>query len=361
MCMRAPLEAYIHRIIQADGPIPFDRFMETALYHPEWGYYESDNTVIGCHGDFQTSVSVGAFFGELLARQFWAWCADDLNCQWLECGAHHGQLAEDILQSLEKLEQGKDRKVQYLILEPSPKRKAIQQERLKRFAPHVEWANDWEQVQTLFKQGVIFSNELLDAFPTKRFAWKKKTSCWQEYFVDSKQAEFQWKLLATDQGLPNTSIPIEEFQQLAKLLPDRYTIERSPSAESWWQQAADHLKQGHLVTIDYGFTGLDKFAPQRTNGTLRTYDQHRVGDDLISNPGQKDITAHVDFPVLKIIGEGSGLKTENLTSQETFMNHCLEKALHQGLQPSPKQLAQFRTLMHPEHFGKAFKVLVQST
>ena len=359
--MHTPLEAYLHQTIQANGPIRFDRFMKEALYHPQWGYYESEHTLIGRSGDFQTSVSVGSVFGELLARQFLDWSKARPTSQWLECGAHHGQLAEDIIQCLETIDIKKECQIEYLILEPSLKRRSIQQERLGRFGACVKWLSGWDEVKSHFKQGVIFSNELLDAFPTRRLGWDKSLDGWREYFVDSKYDRFQWQMQSTDLTLPDTCLTQEEFEQLKPILPDQYTIERSLEAEAWWQRAADHLECGHLVTIDYGFMdSFEKFTPQRTHGTLRTYSQHRVGDDLLSDPGQKDLTAHVDFPALKKIGEKHGLKTEGLISQEKFMHHCMENALQQGLQPSPKQLAQFRTLFHPEHFGKSFKILIQS-
>ncbi len=358
--MHTPLEAHLHLTIQENGPIPFDRFMQEALYHPQWGYYESNQTLIGRRGDFQTSVSVGSIFGELLAKQFFDWCKVDSTFQWLECGAHHGQLAEDILQSIENLSNKNKPQITYLIFESSRKRRAIQQARLKRFGSSVSWVSDWHEVKTRFKRGVIFSNELLDAFPTKRFCWDKLSQLWRECFVDSKNDQFLWQMQSTDQTIPDTCLSKNEFEQLKPILPDQYTIERSLSAEAWWQQASDHLDCGHLVTIDYGFmNSFEKFAPQRTHGTLRTYSQHRVGDDLLGIPGQQDLTAHVDFPSLQKIGENQGLKTVDLISQEKFMRDCLENALHQGLQPSPKQLAQFRTLFHPEHFGRSFKVFIQ--
>ena len=359
--MHTPLESYLHQMIQENGPIPFDRFMNEALYHPQWGYYESKQTLIGKGGDFQTSVSNGPVFGELLARQFLDWSVIDSTNQWLECGAHHGQLAEDILETMASMDSKKAQQITYLIFEPSRKRRSIQQERLKRFGSNVSWVSKWDEVKTRFRQGVIFSNELLDAFPTKRFDWDSSSDSWCELCVSGNQGQFQWYLQPTDQKVPETLLSKAEFDQLKTILPNHYTIERSLVAEKWWHKAAKHLERGHLVTIDYGFMDkFEKFAPQRSNGTLRTYSRHRVGDDVLSNPGQVDLTAHVDFPSLKKIGENQGLKTEGLISQEKFMHGCLEKAIIQGMQLSPKQIAQFRTLMYPEHFGKSFKVLVQS-
>lgn len=357
--MQRPLEAYLRQQIGKDGPMPFDRFMDAALYHPDWGYYESKKNIIGRKGDFQTSVSVGPFFGELLARRFLSWRHSDGPCQWMECGAHHGQLAEDILEFLSK-ESGLDASsIQYLIFEPSEKREAIQRERLKPFADRVAWVRTWADVRKHFKKGVIFSNELIDAFPVKRYVWSKPNACWLECWVTTSSDGFTWTQVKPDTQPELSWLSREDQANIERILPDQYVIERAPSADTWWRQAAGALSEGYLVTLDYGFTDLDKFSAHRTQGTLRTYDRHKLGDDVLSDMGKKDLTAHVDFPSLQQIGEAEGLETASLISQEKFMHGCLEKALSQGLNPSPDQIRQFQTLMHPEHFGRAFKVLIQ--
>ena len=357
--MQRSLEAYLRQQMEKHGPMPFDRFMQAALYHPDWGYYESGKTVIGRQGDFQTSVSVGSFFGELLARRFLNWRPIDEPCQWMECGAHHGQLALDILHFLSK-ESGIDSSsIRYLIFEPSAKREAIQRERLKPFGEIVAWLRSWEDVRKHFKKGVIFSNELIDAFPVKRYAWSKPDACWLECSVTTSADAFTWTQVKPDTSPELSWLSREDQSRIECILPDQYVIELAPSANAWWRQAASVLRGGYLVTLDYGFTDLDKFSAHRTQGTLRTYDRHLLGDDVLSEVGRKDLTAHVDFPCLQRIGEEEGLETESLISQEKFMHGCLEQALAQGLTPSSDQIRQFQTLMHPEHFGRAFKVLIQ--
>lgn len=357
--MERPLEAYLRQQMEKHGPMPFDRFMEAALYHPDWGYYESEMTVIGRKGDFQTSVSVGSFFGELLARKFLSWRKDSTPCQWMECGAHHGQLAEDILHFLKKETALNTSDIHYLIFEPSEKREAIQKERLKQFDGKVVWLRTWEDVRNRFEKGIIFSNELIDAFPVKRFVWNKEEACWHESAVAASKNGFDWTQLKLGRPLELPWLTRENQTSIEAILPDQYIIERAPAAETWWRHAASVLRDGHLVTLDYGFADLDKFSPHRANGTLRTYDRHRLGDDVLSDIGKKDLTAHVDFPGLQQIGKDEGLETASLVTQEKFMHGCLEEALAQGLTPSPDQIRQFQTLMHPEHFGRAFKVLVQ--
>src|SRR5664279_823466 len=68
------LALILSEIEAAGGILPFRRFMELALYHPEEGYYASGRARIGKGGDFFTSVSVGRIYGHLLAsicREVW--------------------------------------------------------------------------------------------------------------------------------------------------------------------------------------------------------------------------------------------------------------------------------------------------
>jgi SAM-dependent MidA family methyltransferase len=166
------------------------------------------------------------------------------------------------------------------------------------------------------------------------------------------------------------------------VLPDGYTIETCPAAESWWREAAKVLGQGKLLTIDYGFTADELFSPGRMHGTLRAYFRHHASDDLLANVGEQDLTAHVNFSAIQAAGESAGLKTEFFSTQSQFLTRILEKTLRgkssgervASKRPvSPKsdgggtengwtsaQARQFQTLTHPEHLGRAFRVLVQS-
>ena len=150
--------------------------------------------------------------------------------------------------------------------------------------------------------------------------------------------------------------------ELEAVLPDNYTIETSPAAENWWRQAAGILAHGKLVAIDYGFTTAEQFSPARTRGTLRAYHRHQVTDDLLAQPGEQDLTAHVNFSAIQTAGELAGLKTEDYCTQPQFLTRILQKAVTEKSFASldSKQVRQFQTLTHPEHLGRAFRVLVQS-
>ena len=97
-------------------------------------------------------------------------------------------------------------------------------------------------------------------------------------------------------------------------------------------------------------------------GTLRAYFRHHASDDVLANVGEQDLTAHVNFSVIQAAGESAGLKTESFSTQSQFLTRILEKASKDGSFGgwNTNQTRQFQTLTHPEHLGRAFRVLVQS-
>ena len=253
--------------------------------------------------------------------------------------------------------------IKYIILEPSLRRQEWQKNTLKSFAPQIIWAADFENLklktQNSELSGVLFSNELLDAFPVHRLGWDAKEKKWFEHGVTFAGEKFIWTRLPTP--TPPSSIP-NIPSSLLEVLPDGYTIETSPAAENWWRAAAKNLAHGQLLAIDYGFTAAEQFSPARVNGTLRAYYRHRVADDLLAQPGEQDLTAHVNFSAIQNCGEAAGLKTETYATQPQFLTRILGEAVKQNhFTPlTPKQIRQFQTLTHPDHLGRAFKVLVQS-
>jgi SAM-dependent MidA family methyltransferase len=397
--MKMPTDA-IRAEIRQSGAIPFARFMELALYCPETGYYESQKDTVGRAGDFITSVSTGSLFGELLAFQFSEWLAEMPKplfapLKIVEAGAHDGKLAMDILSWLQKHRSKLFDKLEYHILEPSRSRREWQQNTLAGFAGKVCWSDSLN----CFKgytgysssdfdpkfEGILFNNELLDAFPVNRFGWDAKAKTWFEWGVALDGEKFTWaKLdLALDwtcrsgiqPGLQKHGLPQLPGQLLA-VLPDGYTIETNTRAKDWWWDKARILRRGKLVAIDYGFTADEQISPARVNGTLRAYSKHQVSDDLLAQPGEQDLTAHVNYTSIRETGEQAGLKTELFCTQPQFLTNILSQActaspalnriLGQPVKETyfahldAKQIRQFQTLTHPEHLGRAFRVLVQA-
>jgi len=328
--------------------------MELALYCPVYGYYEAEKDTVGRAGDFYTNVSVGPLFGELLAFQFACWLDQlpdkDCRLQLAEAGAHNGQLAHDILECFQARFPALFDRLEYIIIEPSPTRREWQKKRLTTFEGRVSWVADLENLKV---RGIIFSNELLDAFPVHRYGWDAQQKHWFEWGVAKNGERFVW---ARVPGAVSNLCPPE----LEAVLPDGYIVEKSPSAENWWRNTAKALRQGKLMAIDYGFTEEELFAPERTNGTVRGYHRHHATSDVLADPGEQDLTAHVNFPAMQYIGASEGLETERLCRQSLFLMNIFQDEVKQQLRMDEKFSRQLQSLIHPEHLGRAFRALVQA-
>ena len=346
--------------------------MELALYCPECGYYEKEKDNIGRHGDFFTSVSVGSLFGELLAFQFAEWLGSSFLSRQssvvriVEAGAHDGQLAKDILQSLRQRHTDVFEKLEYWILEPSQRRREWQRESLADFRQTVRWTGEIVALKRTLQssRAIIFSNELLDAMPLHRIIWEAKAKKWFECGVALEKGRFVWSRLgdAGNHVSPFTFQGID-VEKLADVLPDGFTLEVSPAAECWWREAAAILKNGKLITIDYGLTAGELFAPERKDGTLRAYRAHNFSSGVLANPGGQDITAHVNFSAIQNVGEAAGLMTDAFVSQAKFLTGIAEQTWKRPDvfgEWTAARTRQFQTLTHPEHLGRPFRVLVQS-
>jgi SAM-dependent MidA family methyltransferase len=350
-------------IVAGSGAMPFVRFMELALYCPNLGYYEAKKDTVGRKGDFYTSVSVGKLFGELLAFQFAEWLEEIKSpggrLRIVEAGAHDGQLAWDILTWLQSNRPALFEELEYCILEPSVHRSEWQRDTLECFAGKIRWLPGFDVSTRSSVTGVIFSNELLDAFPVRRVGWNAKKKEWFEWGVAVTGDRFAWtKMEVANNELLPTAVP----PSLLDVLPDNFTTEISPVATAWWRLAAGALDRGKLMTADYGLDAEDFFAPSRANGTLRAFFRHHIADDLLANIGEQDLTAHVNFSEIRRAGEEAGLTTEFSSTQARFLARILENTLADknfGEWTSARG-RQFQTLTHPEHLGRAFRVLVQS-
>lgn len=351
-------------IAEHGGILSFARFMDLALYCPQLGYYERKKDTVGRGGDYYTNVSVGPLFGELLACQFADWL-EALSPQpaalhLIEAGAHDGRLAADILHWLQRQRPALLERLEYLILEPSARRRQWQQETLAAFAPRVRWENCQLSTGNPQLAGILFSNELLDAFPVHRLGWDARAQSWFEWGVAADAGQFTWGRLRT----PHSALrPPQLPAGLGDVLPDGFTIETCPAAEEWWRAAAGSLARGKLVTIDYGLTAEERFTPGRNDGSLRAYHRHRVSADLLANVGEQDLTAHVDFTALRQAGEAAGWQTAGLWPQPKFLTQVAERIWQTPAafgEWTPAHTRQFQTLVHPDLLGRGFKVLVQS-
>ena len=89
------------KIQQHKGRIPFSLFMELALYHREYGYYQAQDFTLGRHGDFTTAPEISPLFAKCFARQYRQIIASGTVNTVLELGAGTGRFALDFLLTLD--------------------------------------------------------------------------------------------------------------------------------------------------------------------------------------------------------------------------------------------------------------------
>jgi SAM-dependent MidA family methyltransferase len=330
---RPELLAAIRSEIAARGPITFARFMELALYHPQWGYYTAPDCParIGRSGDFYTNVSVGPIFGQLLAMQFAEmWEAMDKPAKFtlLELGAHRGQFVADV-------------------------RAWTTRERPDFSAALEVIALDYPGELPHAITGCIFSNELVDALPVHLIT--RRAGEWLEMFV----TDCDGRLSLTTAPFSSDALR-EEVLRLPLPDTDGFVTEVHLEAACWMKHIARSLQRGFVLTIDYGYLAEDYYASHRKAGTLLCYHQHRSNDDPFSRIGEQDITAHVNFTALAERGAASGLTSLGFCDQSRFVAGLLEKAGADFLTKlAPQATAKLKTLLHPQLMGQTFNVLVQ--
>lgn len=318
------LQQVILAKIQAnsDKRITFAEFMALALYHPDYGYYGSGQVAIGAEGDFFTSSSLGPDFGELLAEQLaeiWLILDRPEAFQVVEMGAGLGDLAMDILNYWQSNHPDLLQNVEYSIIEESSSLITTQQEKLQPWLENginLTWKN-WSDLPNHSVTGCFFSNELIDAFPVHQVIWQDHQL--QEIYI----GENQGNLIEIIAEL-STSKLLNYFQQLQINLdsgdyPEGYRTEINLQAFDWLNRVSQKLKQGYLLTIDYGYSAQKYYHPQRSQGTLQCYYQHRYHADPLVNLGFQDITTHVNFTALENHGQLMGLETLGFTQQGLFL------------------------------------------
>ncbi len=359
--MGAMLAAEIRR----GGVISFARFMDLALYCPELGYYEQKVHTPGRGGDFYTGVSVVPMLGQLLGFQFDRWAAESGPgvFQVVEAGAHDGRLALDLLEWVAQARPELAARLEYWILEPSPRRRGWQREVLGAHAGGVRWLGGWEEAPGGGFEGVIFCNELLDAFPVHRLGWDAAARRWFEWGVGiTGEGRFGWERMPGAVTVDRALLPGMP-EALESVFPDGFTLEVSPLAVSWWARMAGALRSGRLLALDYGLCGDEEWlAPSRAAGTLRGYAEHRLVEDVLAAPGRQDLTAQVHWGQVRAAGEAAGLATELFLAQGRFLTGLAARAWRgeAGFGAwTAERTRQFQVLTHPAHMGMRFQALVQ--
>ena len=323
------------------GWLPFDEFMQMALYTPRLGYYASSLPKIGAdvaHTDFITAPEISPVFAQCLAEQVAQALAATGTDEIWEFGAGTGSLAAQLIVALAAKGVAIKR---YTIVDISSHLRAVQQDRLAEHGDLVQWASSLPP----HMQGVVVGNELLDAMPVKLL--QRTGGVWHERGVglDAVHDEdFVWIDRPTSLRPP---LEIEGSHD--------YLTEIHPQAEAFVRTLASHLTKGVALLVDYGFPEAEYFHPQRHKGTLMCHRGHHSDPDPLDAVGLKDITAHVNFTGIALAAQDAGMDVLGYTTQGRFLMNC--KALTFLEQETTMSRRHSAKLLQEHEMGELFKVI----
>lgn len=324
--------------INSQGAITVAEYMDTCLYHKEFGYYMSQEP-LGLKGDFTTAPEISQIYGEMIG----AWVADSWiklgrphSWQLLETGPGNGTLMKDVLRTLKYALPECYESTSITLLEISPTLKIKQREMLEEH--HISWANSLNDVD-FEKVTIVIGNELLDAFPIRQFK-QQEPNLYKEKLVTLENGQLKWS----------------ESTEKTKLNLEGKVVETSDAMESFLCKLKDKLTNGIALFIDYG--------DHATGDSLQAVENHKK-IDIFENPGEADLTAHVNFDnVRRVLGED---RTSFAEPMGQFLNSIgmpmRAAALLDRANETQKQEIEQATyrLMHPEQMGETFKVIAYRT
>jgi SAM-dependent MidA family methyltransferase len=341
------LEQRIRREIGAAGPIPFEVFMDVALYDPDGGFFTTGTLRSERGGDFLTSPEVSTLFGETLAR-FVERERERIGQPFevVEVAAGSGSLIGPLKRAID---------VEARAVEASP---AAREALGALLGPDRVGSDLPDRIR-----GVVIANELIDNLPMALA--QRVEGGWRERWVGVDGDAL---------AMVDASARADVLQWLAAYageVPEGGWVEVQLAAAAWLRDVLHRLEAGAVVVVDYGDTA-ENLIPRRQDGTLRTYRAHHLGPHPLDEPGETDITADVNFTALVAVVEGAGVAVE-LHRQDDFLSELglgerLSELRHAELEAarSGDEMERLRlrtlkteaeTLLHPRGLGD-FRVLV---
>jgi SAM-dependent MidA family methyltransferase len=363
------------RIKAAGGWLPFDAFMDLALYAPGLGYYSAGSTKIGRGGDFTTAPEVSDLFSRCVGRQ----CSEVLEKgggSILELGAGTGRLAAAVLAELSAI--GTVPK-QYFILEVSADLRERQRERVSQLPAALRDRVVWlDALPSQPFRGVILANEVLDALPCERVVVRDgQVRALGVGVAPASDATGVGAGAASEfvecEGVASAEVAKTWADIAAALLQgggvrdgglqsglaEGYRTELCTRIGPWIAGLSECLASGLILLFDYGLPRVHYYHPQRTDGTLRCHFKQRAHDDPFINVGVQDITAWVDFTRVAEAADAAGLQVSGFATQAAFLLGLgIEEMVNDpDIARHAKLAGEARKLLMPGEMGEAFKAM----
>ena len=366
--MPSPLLSLILDRIHDHGPMTVREFVDQALYHEPLGYYASAQQRSGRGGDFFTSVDLGPMFGELLATQFVEMWERMGRCEpfdLVEAAAGNGRLARDILDCAATRHADFYRVIRLHLAERSPRARERHREVL---GTHLDKLSCRPAGLSDRVTGVVYANELLDALPPHLVVMRDDGL--REIYVDEVREVLSqihpggcepWK----------APFPRRESRSTWNASVHASSPAGSPRStwlpSDWVQDAAKRLERGFLVLVDYGHEAATLYSASRAAGTLATFRRHasearESGPGWLLEPGERDITSHVDLTGVRLAGLAAGLECLGTVDQTYFLLGLglAARLLEDGAADDVaiKRRLALKTLLLPGGMGSTHKVLI---
>ena len=320
----AALSQSIRDEIAATGPMTFARFMERALYDPGHGYYTASHARPTRRGDFLTAPELHPVFGRTLASQvdeLWRRLGQPHEFTLREFGAGSGALFLAIADGLVRMGSALAPAIRYEPVDFARQR-ALIQERMRA-------AGRAEQLVTIAQRneplvGVVIANEYVDALPVHRVI---------HFQGELREVHVDWR----DDQFVEVAGPLTDerlalwFADAGVELAHNQRAEVNLAMLDWIEELATHIVRGYVMVIDYGSGADDLYGPTRPTGTIRAFSGQRVSSDVLSGPGTRDITSHVDFDALERRARACGFELAGRRRSNEFLIACgLDDAYQQA-------------------------------
>ncbi len=343
----------------------FRDWMSAALYDERAGYYQRRGAERwGRAGDYRTSPERSALFAATFARHF-SRLYEELGrphtLHLVESGGGSGRFAHGVLGTLRRDRPEVFDSLRYVFDEAGADSRERAAALLSPFSDRVEFRRASELERPL-DAAIIFSNELLDAFPVHRVTMRG--GLLREAYVGVSDDGGGFAFV---EGEPSTPHLAEHFGRMGVTLAEGQTAEVNLDAGAWLSRAAGMIARGFIVTVDYGDEAGELYgAPHRRAGTLRAFRRHELVEDLLGDPGEQDLTATVNWTQLVAGGEAAGLRTLSLERLDRFLLRAglveqLElEAVHAsgGAEVAALRL-DAREMILPGGMASHFQVLIQ--
>ncbi|MEH2475398.1 NADH dehydrogenase [ubiquinone] 1 alpha subcomplex assembly factor 7 [Nitrobacteraceae bacterium AZCC 2161] len=304
MTETSPLQDEIKKLIKSAGPMPVWRYMQLCLTHPQYGYYVSRDP-LGREGDFTTAPEVSQMFGELLglwSASVWRAIGSPPFLNLIELGPGRGTMMADALRALRVLPPLYQALSIHLV-EINPVLREKQKATLSG-ARNIAWHDSIDTVPA--GPSVILANEYFDVLPIHQVV--KREGGWHERTVEITD-DGQLIFGASPDPLPRFEVLLPP---LVRTAPVGAVFEWRPDTEIMKIASRVRDEGGAALIVDYGHTRSD------AGDTFQAIARHSFTDPL-KNPGQADVTAHVDFQALGRAAEDVGARVHGPVPQGEFL------------------------------------------